>query len=97
MTNDSDPIMFCQRQNRVTMRNKVVTFNSQGTKLDRDNKVVVNVVPIRKPSAPSRNKPCPCGQGKKFKNCCRGAFEQQLQAYFEKTSVLPEGFNEVSD
>jgi uncharacterized protein len=27
---------------------------------------------IVKPSVPERNDPCPCGSGKKFKNCCAG-------------------------
>lgn len=97
MTNDSDPIMFFQRQTKEAIRNKTATFNSSGTKLDRDNKVVVNVIPIRKPSSPSRNKPCPCGSGSKFKKCCRVAFEQQMQAYFEKRSVLPEGLLDDSN
>jgi len=25
----------------------------------------------RKPPRVNRNEPCPCGSGKKFKNCCR--------------------------
>lgn len=32
---------------------------------NRENQVV-------KPVAPGRNDPCPCGSGKKFKNCCMG-------------------------
>jgi uncharacterized protein YecA (UPF0149 family) len=27
---------------------------------------------VRKPVVPERNAPCPCGSGKKFKNCCAG-------------------------
>jgi uncharacterized protein YecA (UPF0149 family) len=27
---------------------------------------------VIKPVAPERNDPCPCGSGKKFKNCCMG-------------------------
>jgi uncharacterized protein YecA (UPF0149 family) len=27
---------------------------------------------VIKPVAPGRNDPCPCGSGKKFKNCCSG-------------------------
>jgi uncharacterized protein len=27
---------------------------------------------VRKPLQPKRNDPCPCGSGKKFKNCCGG-------------------------
>jgi uncharacterized protein len=27
---------------------------------------------VIKPAAPGRNDPCPCGSGKKFKNCCAG-------------------------
>jgi len=27
---------------------------------------------IRSRKAPARNKPCPCGSGKKFKKCCGG-------------------------
>ena len=26
--------------------------------------------PIRKQKKPGRNDPCPCGSGKKYKNCC---------------------------
>jgi len=26
--------------------------------------------PVSRPSLPKRNDPCPCGSGKKFKNCC---------------------------
>ena len=29
----------------------------------------VNRIPIRKDKMPGRNDPCPCGSGKKFKNC----------------------------
>ncbi|HBC79203.1 MAG TPA: hypothetical protein DCZ51_11275, partial [Bacteroidales bacterium] len=32
---------------------------------NRENQVV-------KASFPERNDPCPCGSGKKFKNCCIG-------------------------
>jgi len=32
---------------------------------NKDNQVV-------KPILPDRNSPCPCGSGKKFKNCCAG-------------------------
>jgi preprotein translocase subunit SecA len=28
------------------------------------------VEPIRADDAPKRNDPCPCGSGKKYKNCC---------------------------
>ena len=28
------------------------------------------VEPIKATQAPSRNDPCPCGSGKKFKKCC---------------------------
>ncbi|HOW39843.1 MAG TPA: anaerobic sulfatase-maturation protein [Bacteroidales bacterium] len=28
---------------------------------------------VVKPSMPNRNDPCPCGSGKKFKNCCAGS------------------------
>jgi uncharacterized protein YecA (UPF0149 family) len=28
---------------------------------------------VVKPSIPNRNDPCPCGSGKKFKNCCAGS------------------------
>lgn len=27
-------------------------------------------IPIRKIKLPNRNDPCPCGSGKKYKNCC---------------------------
>ena len=30
------------------------------------------VDPIRADKPPGRNDPCPCGSGKKFKNCCAG-------------------------
>ena len=30
------------------------------------------VEPIRAGKNPGRNDPCPCGSGKKFKNCCAG-------------------------
>ena len=26
--------------------------------------------PIRVPKKPRRNEPCPCGSGKKYKDCC---------------------------
>jgi uncharacterized protein YecA (UPF0149 family) len=26
-----------------------------------------------RPVTPERNDPCPCGSGKKFKNCCSGS------------------------
>jgi len=29
-------------------------------------------IPAIKHNPAGRNEPCPCGSGKKFKNCCRG-------------------------
>jgi uncharacterized protein YecA (UPF0149 family) len=28
---------------------------------------------VTRPLVPERNDPCPCGSGRKFKNCCAGS------------------------
>jgi len=35
---------------------------------------IADLLPATTPAAaaPGRNAPCPCGSGKKFKNCCLG-------------------------
>jgi uncharacterized protein YecA (UPF0149 family) len=44
-------------------RNKRAPANVMKWIIHRENQVV-------KPSTPRRNDLCPCGSGKKFKNCC---------------------------
>ena len=45
------------------LRNKQAPANVMNWVKNRENQVV-------KPAIPERNDPCPCGSGKKFKNCC---------------------------
>jgi uncharacterized protein len=47
------------------LKNKRAPANVMQWIRNRDNQVV-------KASVPERNDPCPCGSGKKFKNCCMG-------------------------
>lgn len=35
--------------------------------------------PIRKIKLPNRNDPCPCGSGKKYKNCCMEVEKQIIE------------------
>ena len=45
------------------LKNKRPPANVMGWIRNRENQVI-------KPAIPERNAPCPCGSGKKFKNCC---------------------------
>jgi uncharacterized protein len=47
------------------LKNKQAPANVMQWIKNRENQAV-------KPSIPERNDPCPCGSGKKFKNCCAG-------------------------
>jgi len=47
------------------LKNKRPPANVMGWIRNRENQVI-------KPAIPERNAPCPCGSGKKFKNCCMG-------------------------
>ena len=47
------------------LKNKRAPANVMIWLRNKDNQVVKNVIP-------DRNDPCPCGSGKKFKNCCAG-------------------------
>jgi uncharacterized protein len=47
------------------LRNKRAPVNVMNWIRNRENQVV-------RPAMPGRNDPCPCGSGKKFKNCCFG-------------------------
>ncbi len=38
--------------------------------IDRERKVRAKNKPVKVEKAPSRNDPCPCGSGKKYKRCC---------------------------
>jgi uncharacterized protein len=47
------------------LRNKRPPANIMNWIRNKENQVI-------KPSIPGRNDPCPCGSGKKYKNCCAG-------------------------
>jgi uncharacterized protein YecA (UPF0149 family) len=47
------------------LENKRAPANVMTWIRNKENQVV-------KPTVPGRNDPCPCGSGKKFKNCCMG-------------------------
>jgi uncharacterized protein len=47
------------------LRSKTAPANVMNWIRNKDNQVI-------KPPVPERNDPCPCGSGKKFKNCCAG-------------------------
>lgn len=53
------------------LKNKRPPANVMGWIRNRENQVI-------KPAIPERNAPCPCGSGKKFKNCCMGKFPYTL-------------------
>ena len=43
-------------------------------------------------SKPQRNKPCPCGSGKKYKKCCesKDVAEKTAKMYPERKPMTPE-------
>jgi uncharacterized protein len=47
------------------LKNKRPPANVMNWIRNRENQVI-------KPAVPERNDPCPCGSGKKYKNCCMG-------------------------
>jgi uncharacterized protein YecA (UPF0149 family) len=47
------------------LRNKRPPANVMTWIKNKENRVI-------KSQVPERNSPCPCGSGKKFKNCCSG-------------------------
>ena len=47
-------------------REKVATITSEGGASDK----TVKRQPVVKKAKVGRNDPCPCGSGKKYKNCC---------------------------
>jgi uncharacterized protein len=47
------------------LKNKRPPANVMNWIRNRENQVI-------RPAMPERNDPCPCGSGKKFKNCCIG-------------------------
>ena len=47
------------------LKNKRAPANVMNWIRNKENQVVKQVMP-------ERNDPCPCGSGKKFKNCCIG-------------------------
>jgi len=53
------------------LKNKRPPANVMGWIRNRENQVI-------KPAIPERNAPCPCGSGKKFKNCCMGKLPYTL-------------------
>jgi len=64
----AEPFMdFMSRE----LKNKRPPANVMGWIRNRENQVI-------KPAIPERNAPCPCGSGKKFKNCCMGKLPYTL-------------------
>jgi hypothetical protein len=45
---------------------------------------------------PGRNEPCPCGSGKKYKNCCAKAAVQALQAAHAHDGAVPRALDWLS-
>ncbi|MBR3904971.1 MAG: SEC-C domain-containing protein, partial [Clostridia bacterium] len=54
------------QQKRPAIR---ITSLSHGSSAPRANKEAPHN-PVKADKKPGRNEPCPCGSGKKFKNCC---------------------------
>ena len=52
-------------QRQEPRRTAPENYVAQGGSLNTEQRTVVH-----KTSAPGRNDPCPCGSGKKYKNCC---------------------------
>jgi preprotein translocase subunit SecA len=52
-------------------RDRVGTVDANGESQNGDGEVKLELTPVRReiPKV-GRNEPCPCGSGKKFKNCC---------------------------
>ena len=60
---------------RKEPENMKINRTSDGTVINEPNKTVTTVVAKK---TPGRNEPCPCGSGKKYKNCC-GAHKQAAE------------------
>ncbi len=58
--------LFRVRQNETLKREKVAKVTSAGAGDDK----TVKKEPMKKKVKAGRNDPCPCGSGKKYKNCC---------------------------
>ena len=68
ITNDTVNMLF-----RVTVETKVErtqTLNPTEAALSNGNRSTVNRTVRRAQAKVGRNDPCPCGSGKKYKNCC---------------------------
>ena len=60
-----------RKQNYVEQKEDLTDKNQQAAAHhDTRENVAASHTPITKPKMPNRNDPCPCGSGKKFKNCC---------------------------
>ena len=60
---------------RKEPENMKINRTSDGTVINEPNKTVTTVVAKK---TPGRNELCPCGSGKKYKNCC-GAHKQAAE------------------
>jgi preprotein translocase subunit SecA len=58
--------LFRIQKNEPLKREKVAKVTSSGAGDDKS----VRKEPLKKKVKVGRNDPCPCGSGKKYKNCC---------------------------
>lgn len=63
-------------------------------KISEENKKVLNNLtniskskPVRKIKICSRNDKCPCGSGKKYKNCCMDVDNALIKKYDERRKI----------
>ncbi len=58
-----------QQPNKLRMSKPEFNTSSSTATQVEDTRELVPQQPIRKEATVGRNEPCPCGSGKKFKNC----------------------------
>lgn len=59
-----------QEMSRMQMNKQELTDPAQAAAAGRDTREQQTRQPIRAEKTVGRNDPCPCGSGKKYKNCC---------------------------
>ena len=56
-------------ENKQSVQEEQLVDRGQQAAAQRDTRAQQNRTPIVRDKMPGRNDPCPCGSGKKFKNC----------------------------
>ncbi|MDE5618015.1 MAG: SEC-C domain-containing protein [Clostridia bacterium] len=56
--------------NKMTKQQNVMYSSAKNAPASAGKKPAAKAETVRKEKQPGRNDPCPCGSGKKYKNCC---------------------------